>query len=67
MCNSSIKVAIEAGVRQGWETFIGGHGIFVGMDRFGASAPAETLYKHFGITPDSVIERVDKVLERRKK
>ena len=53
--------------RLGWETFIGGHGIFVGMDRFGASAPAETLYKHFGITPDSVIERVDKVLERRKK
>ena len=67
VCNSSIKVAIEAGVRQGWETFIGGHGIFVGMDRFGASAPAETLYKHFGITPESVIERVGKVLERRKK
>ena len=67
VCNSSIKVAIEAGVRQGWETFIGGHGIFVGMDRFGASAPAETLYKHFGITAEAVIERVKKVLEQRKK
>lgn len=67
VCNGSVKVAIEAGVRQGWDAIIGGHGIFVGMNGFGASAPAEELYKHFGITPQAVIEKVQKVLDRRAK
>ncbi len=59
-CNSSIKVAVEAGVRQSWDRFIGGHGIFIGMDSFGASAPAEDLFKHFGITTDAIVEAVNK-------
>ena len=59
-CNSSIKVAVEAGVRQSWDRFIGGHGIFIGMDSFGASAPAEELFKHFGITTDAIVEAVKK-------
>jgi len=50
------KVAIEAGVSQGWEQFIGVDGCFVGMNSFGASAPAGDLYKHFGITADAVVE-----------
>jgi transketolase len=49
-----VRVAVEAGVRQGWERFIGEQGVFVGMSGFGASAPAEALYKHFGITPGAV-------------
>ncbi len=65
ICNNSIKVAIEAGIRQGWDRIIGGHGIFIGMDSFGASAPASELYKHFGITSTAVIERVEKVLENK--
>jgi transketolase len=51
---TEVRVAVEAGVRQGWERFIGEKGVFIGMTGFGASAPAELLYKHFGITPAAV-------------
>ncbi len=63
ICNKSIKVGIEAAVRQGWDRIIGGHATFIGMDSFGASAPAETLYKHFGITAEAVVEAVKKKLK----
>ncbi len=65
ICNKSIKVAVEAGIRQSWDRMIGGHSIFVGMDSFGASAPADELYKHFGITSKAIIERVEAVIEKR--
>jgi transketolase len=52
------RVAVEAGVSMGWERFIGAHGGFVGMDGFGASAPAEDLYRHFGITAEAVADVV---------
>ena len=48
------RIAVEAGVRQGWDAIIGADGAFVGMAGFGASAPAGDLYKHFGITPEAV-------------
>jgi len=48
------RVAVEAGIRQGWERFIGEDGSFVGMTGFGASAPFERLYKEFGITAEAV-------------
>jgi transketolase len=51
---SPVRVAVEAGVRQGWERFIGEDGGFVGMSSFGASAPFERLYKEFGITAEAV-------------
>jgi len=60
LCNSSYKVAVEAGIRQSWDRFIGGHGTFIGMDSFGASAPAEELFKHFGITTDAIVAAVEK-------
>jgi transketolase len=47
---TQVKVAIEAAVRMGWDRFIGADGIFIGMKGFGASAPYEKLYEHFGIT-----------------
>jgi transketolase len=49
-----VRVAVEAGVRMGWDRFIGEAGVFVGMTSFGASAPDKVLYPHFGITPDAV-------------
>jgi transketolase len=49
-----VKVAIEAGVRMGWDRFIGADGVFVGMTSFGASAPDKALYQHFGITAEAV-------------
>jgi transketolase len=51
--NAKVKVAIEAGIRMGWDSFIGTDGIFIGMHGFGASAPIEELYKHFGITAEA--------------
>jgi transketolase len=56
ICNTSRKVAIEAAIRQGWDSLIGPHGIFIGMHSFGDSAPAEVLYKHFGITSDAIVD-----------
>ncbi len=53
-----VRVAIEAGVRFGWDAVIGRKGIFVGMEGFGASAPYKELYKHFGITAEAVADAV---------
>ena len=50
----SNRVAVEAGIKMGWEKYLGASGKFVGMDSFGASAPAEELYEHFGITAEKV-------------
>jgi transketolase len=51
---SPVRIAVEAGVRQGWERFIGEDGGFIGMTGFGASAPYERLYREFGITAEAV-------------
>ncbi len=51
-----IRIAVEAGVRTGWDQFISTDGKFIGMTGFGASAPAEQLYKHFGITAQAVVK-----------
>ena len=49
------RVAVEAGIKFGWERYLGWSGKFVGMHGFGASAPAGTLYKEFGITADNIV------------
>jgi transketolase len=51
-----IRIAVEAGLRQGWDRFIGVDGKFIGMTGFGASAPAEVLYEKFGITAKAVVK-----------
>ncbi|MCW2306173.1 transketolase [Rhodobium gokarnense] len=61
--SAEIRVAVEAAIRMGWDRFIGENGIFVGMSDFGASAPAELLYEHFGITAENVVARVRERLE----
>jgi transketolase len=50
------RVACEAACGFGWERWLGTRGVFVGMKGFGASAPAPTLYAHFGITPEGVAQ-----------
>ncbi|MDH5831977.1 transketolase [Luteimonas sp. M1R5S18] len=50
------RVAVEAGVTGFWRQYVGLDGAVVGIDSFGASAPAGELYKHFGITVDAVVE-----------
>jgi len=55
------RVAVEAAVRHGWDRWIGRDGGFVGMDSFGASAPAGELFAHFGITPERVAEEAGRL------
>ncbi|MEF2072853.1 transketolase [Consotaella aegiceratis] len=58
VARGTIRVAIEAAIKQGWERFIGEDGIFVGMTGFGASGKIDDLYEHFGITADAVVAAV---------
>jgi len=51
---AKINVAVEAGIRQGWDVIIGSAGTFVGMTNFGASAPYRDLYRHFGLTAEKI-------------
>ena len=49
------RVAVEAALRFGWDRYLGERGAFIGMRGFGASGPADVLYRHFGITADAVV------------
>lgn len=59
----TVRVAVEAAVRQGWERWIGEDGGFVGMSGFGASGPVPDLYARFGITPERVAAEVTERLK----
>jgi len=59
---SAPRVAVEAAVQLGWERWLGPRGAFIGMTGFGASAPVEALYPHFGITPEKVAEAARSLL-----
>ncbi len=53
-----LKVSIEAGVTLGWERFVGDDGLVIGIDTFGASAPADVLFKHFGFSVEAVTSKI---------
>jgi transketolase len=57
------RVAVEAGIKLGWEHYVGLDGVVVGMDGFGASAPAEVLYQEFGLTADNVAAQARQLLK----
>jgi transketolase len=56
------RVGVEAALRFGWDRWLGDKSVFVGMNGFGASAPAPELYKHFGITSDAVVAAAKSLL-----
>ncbi|HKU70709.1 MAG TPA: transketolase [Burkholderiales bacterium] len=56
------RVAVEAGVTDVWRKYVGLEGAVVGIDRFGESAPAGELFKHFGFTPENVVAAVKGIL-----
>jgi transketolase len=60
-----LRVSIEAGTTFGWERYVGLHGLKIGIDRFGVSAPAPDAYKHFGLTPDKVVTRITDFMKTR--
>ena len=54
----SLRVSIEAGTTFGWERYTGEHGLNIGLDRFGASAPAQDLFDKFGFTADAIVPQI---------
>ena len=61
----TVRVACEAARAFGWERWLGEHGSFVGMRGFGASGPAEQLYRHFGITAEAISAEAERLLAAR--
>ena len=59
------RVAVELGVRQGWDRYLGFEGKFLGMDGFGASAPAGVLMEHFGITAERLAALAKDVIQKK--
>ena len=55
------RVAVEAGIRQCWDKYLGFAGAFVGLDTYGACAPYQEIYKHRGITAEAVVADAKKV------
>ena len=53
-----VKVSIEAGVTLGWERIVGSDGVTIGIDTFGASAPAEVLFPHFGFSVEAIVPQI---------
>lgn len=58
-----LKVSIEAGVTLGWQRYTGNDGINIGIDSFGASAPAEALFDHFGFSVDAIVKKIQAKLK----
>jgi transketolase len=56
------RIAVEAGIKLGWEHYIGLSGKIIGMETFGASAPAQVLYEKFGLTTEKIIEAAKELL-----
>jgi transketolase len=59
----TVRVGVEAAVRLGWDQYLGDRGGFVGMSGFGASGPADALYRLFGITPEAVVSQAHRLLD----
>ncbi len=57
------KVAVEAGVTDFWRKYVGLEGAVVGIDRYGESAPAGDLFKHFGFTPENIVKAVRSIVK----
>jgi len=56
------RLAVEAGASLGWREWVGDRGGIIALDRFGASAPAGELFRHFGFTVENVVERAKEIL-----
>jgi transketolase len=60
--DAPVRIAVEAAIRQGWDSVIGDQGVFIGMTGFGASGPYKKLYEHFGITSQAIVAAAEKRL-----
>ncbi len=58
------RVSIEAGVRQGWEKYLGDFGEAISIEKFGASAPYEIIFKEYGFTSEAVVKKVKSLIAK---
>lgn len=61
------RVSIEAGIKQGWEKYLGEYGEAVSIEKFGASAPSEVLFKEYGFTKEAVVQKVKTLISKLEK
>ncbi len=59
--NIKARIVVEAGIKRGWESYLGERGCFIGMSGFGASAPAKDLFADFGITVDAIVKAAKEI------
>jgi transketolase len=57
-----VRLAVEAGIAQGWERWVGSSGAVISIERYGASAPYKIIYEHFGLTVDHIVEKACQLL-----
>ena len=62
--DSPVRIAVEAAVRLGWDRYLRDDDVFIGMDGFGASAPANQLFEHFGITKDAIVKAAQEKISK---
>ena len=60
----TVRIAVEAGIPQGWERYVGNSGDIIGIKGFGASAPGDTVMKQFGFTPENIVQKAMDLLKR---
>jgi transketolase len=58
-----LRIGVEAGVTFGWERWVGNQGLVIGVNRFGASAPADMIYKEYGLTVENVVAKAKMLFE----
>ena len=58
---------MEAAITLGWERYVGGGGIAIGLDRFGASAPGKVVYEQLGLTAQHMADEAMRLLKKRKR
>jgi len=58
------RLAVEAGVAQGWKRWVGDQGSIISIEKFGASAPYQTIYEHYGLTVENVVLQAREMLLR---
>ncbi|MBE0572082.1 MAG: transketolase [Ignavibacteriaceae bacterium] len=61
------RISIEAGVKQGWEKYLGDYGKAISIEKFGASAPYEVLFNEYGFTKEAVVQKVKSLISKLKK
>jgi transketolase len=60
------RISIEAGVKQGWEKYLGDYGEVISIEKFGASAPYEIIFKEYGFTKEAVVQKAKTLLSKLK-